>query len=128
MELKKELESFKYAFQITKTVIFNVEYYRLGNNDSKYFTTSAIQFCRNKKDYNICGQCQDKTLPEGAAREFYIKWNKLHLKDLTNDQYQEIKKDIEILKHKYNYLEILNNDEKIISFSQMKNLSMNKLK
>ena len=101
--MKKE---FKYCFQITKLVMFEVEYYTFGNNKSPYFATSAYKFFRNKKSYERGGQAQDKLLPENSiARQFWEKWDKEHLKDLSDDKYREVIKDIEELKEKYNYIE-----------------------
>lgn len=39
------------------------------------------------------------------VRKFYEKWEKKHLKDLTDDEYVELLEDLEILKSKYNYIE-----------------------
>ena len=101
--MKKE---FKYCFQITKLVMFKVEYYTLGNNENPYFATSAIKFYKNKRDYECGGQVQDQLLPENSiARQFWEKWDKEHLKDLSDDKYREIIKDIQELKEKYNYIE-----------------------
>ena len=101
--MKKE---FKYCFQITKLVMFKVEYYTLGNNENPYFATSANKFYKNKRDYECGGQTQDQLLPENSiARQFWEKWDKEHLKDLSDDKYREIIKDIQELKEKYNYIE-----------------------
>lgn len=98
-------EEFKYYFQITKLVIFGVEYYTLGNNENPYFATKANEFFKNKRDYKRCGQAQDQLLPENSiARQFWKKWDKKHLKDLSDDEYREVVKDIEELKEKYNYI------------------------
>ena len=101
--MKKE---FKYCFQITKLVMFEVEYYTLGNNENPYFATEANKFLKNKKDYECGGQAQDQLLPKNStARQFWEKWDKEHLKDLSDDKYREIIKDIQELKEKYNYIE-----------------------
>lgn len=101
--MKKE---FKCCFQITKLVMFKVEYYTLGNNKNPYFATSADKFFKNKRDYESGGQAQDHLLPKNStARQFWEKWDKKHLKDLSDDEYREITKDIEELKKKYNYIE-----------------------
>lgn len=72
---------------------------------SPYFATNASKFFKNKKDYECCGQAQDRLLPENSiARQFWEKWGKEHLKDLSVDKYREITKDIEELKEKYNYI------------------------
>jgi hypothetical protein len=100
--IKQEL---KYVFQITKMITFEVEYYTLGSNSKPYFTTSSNEFIRSKRDYSRCGQCQRDILPKGGlARKFYEKWDKFHLEDLTDSQYNELIEDIEELKSKYNYL------------------------
>lgn len=101
--MKKE---FKYCFQITKLVMFEVEYYTLRNNKNPYFATSANKFFKNKRDYECCGQTQNQILPKNStARQFWEKWDKKHLKDLSDDEYKEIIKDIKELKEKYNYIE-----------------------
>ena len=103
--MKKE---FKYCFQITKLVMFEVEYYTLGNNENPYFATSANKFYKNKRDYECGGQAQDQLLPENSiARQFWEKWDKKHLKDLSDDEYREVVEDIEELKEKYNYIEYI---------------------
>lgn len=100
---------FHYAFQINNMVIFNVNYYILGNNENPYFSTSAMQFLKSKKDIDRGGQCQEDllTIKNGGrkARDFYNKFDQYHLKDLTDEQYAEIIAGIEKLKETYNYLE-----------------------
>ena len=96
---------FHYAFEITRTIIFEVSYYTLGNNKTPYFTTSASQFNRPKSDWITCGQAQDELLPKGSkARIFYKKWDEKHLKNLTEAEYKELRSDLEVLKEKYNYI------------------------
>lgn len=103
--MKKE---FKYYFQITKLVMFEVEYCTLGSNKNPYFATSANKFLKNKRGYGCCGQAQDRLLPKNSiVRQFWGKWDKKHLKDLSDDEYREITKDIEELKEKYNYIEYI---------------------
>ena len=100
--MKKE---FQYCFQITKFVIFEVAYCTPLDNKSPYFTTSADEFSKNKRGYKCGGQAQDQLLPKNSiARQFWEKWDKEHLKDLSDDKYREIIKDIEKLKEKYNYI------------------------
>ena len=108
--MKKE---FKYCFQITKLIMFEVEYYTLGNNKSPYFVTEANEFFKNKKDYKSGGQAQDRLLPKNSiARQFWEKWDKKHLKDLSDNEYREVVKDIEELKEKYNYIEYIKDNFK----------------
>lgn len=103
--MKKE---FKYCFKITRLVMFEVEYCTLGSNKSPYFATNASKFLKNKEDYECCGQAQDELLPKNSiARQFWEKWDKEHLKDLSDDKYREIVKDIEKLKERYNYIEYI---------------------
>ena len=87
---------FCYTFQITKKIIFEV------SND-RYFATSAAEFNRPKTDFNMCGQCQDAALPDGAARTFWEKWDTKHLSHLNAEDEQELMKDIDVLKEKYNW-------------------------
>ena len=128
--MKKE---FKYCFQITKLIMFEVEYYTLGSNKSPYFVTKANEFFKNKKDYKSGGQAQDRLLPKNSiARQFWEKWDKEHLKDLSDDKYREIIKDIEKLKEKYNYIEYIKDTFKggyeDFSFEQIVLLSKAELK
>lgn len=36
------MKEFMYCFQISKLIVFEVEYYTLGGNKAPYFSTSAI--------------------------------------------------------------------------------------
>lgn len=95
---------FLYAFCIDKTTVFDVEYKTLGGNKAPYFSTSAEKFNRPKTDWSMGGQAQEKLLPRGsAARKFYDKWDRLHLKDLTDEEYAELVSDIAELKRVYPY-------------------------
>lgn len=97
-------EEFKYTFQITKKVIFQVSYYTLGSNKNPYFSTSSAQFNQPKTDFNRCGQCQKDVL-FGNVKKFYFKYDSLHLMDLNDEQYQNIINDIELLKDQYNWID-----------------------
>lgn len=123
---KGELKSFHLAFQINRLVIFEVNYYRCGNNKDKYFTTSADRFVRSKINYETCGQCQNEVL-KGHARTFYKKWDIYHLKDLTEELYIELIEDIKKLKNIYNFIES-NIDNKYFDIYDLKELSMLKEK
>lgn len=123
---KGELKSFHLAFQINRLVIFEVNYYRLGDNKNKYFSTNAERFVKNKKNYDICGHCQDKVL-KGYSKRFFEKWDIYHCKDLTEDLYIDLLKDIEKLKSLYNFIES-NIDNKNFDIYDLKELSMLKEK
>lgn len=93
-----------YIFQLSRMVMFDVNYYRLGGNKQPYFATSAQVFCRNKKDISRGGQCQADVLKDfPAAYEFWQKWDNKHLHRLDYKTYQELLDDIEILKDEYNW-------------------------
>lgn len=92
-----------YVFQLTKKITFDVNFYRLDNNTNQYFTTSANVFNQPKTDYSQCGQCQESVL-FGEAKKFYKKWDIHHCKALTDNLYNELLQDIEVLKAKYNYI------------------------
>lgn len=99
------MKEFQAVFQMSKTIIFEVRYYTLDNNSRPYFTTSAAQFYRNKKDYSRCGQAQPELLKGyRTARQFFEKWDVYHLHDLTPEQYNEMRHDLETLKEKYNFI------------------------
>ena len=117
------MKSFHYVFQITKSIVFEVSYYRLSNNTEKRFTTSASLFNRPKTDYNQSGQAQESLLPEFTpAFNFYKKFDPLHIKDLTQEQYIEILCEISKLKEKYNFIEKIGIDVKF-GFSDIKELA-----
>jgi len=111
---------FKYTFQITKKVIFEVSYYTLGSNKTPHFATSAAVFNQPKFDFNQCGQCQKDVL-FGNVLKFYYKYDSFHLLDLNDEQYQNIINDIELLKGQYNWI----NSQ---SFYNQKDLSKMELK
>lgn len=94
------MQEFQYVFVTDRGKVFEVNYRTLASNANPYFTTSAGVFNRPRTDYNRCGQCQDDVLT-GEALRFYKKWDKLHLKDLTEAQYNELTKDIAKLTEVY---------------------------
>lgn len=117
-------EEFTYCFSITKMIIFEVSYYTLGSNEHPYFTTSACKFNQPKTDWSEGGQAQDRLLT-GKAKEFWEKWDYLHLKDLTDIQYMEIRQDIDNLVDTYRYIYRTAEDHvKTFSFYDIKELSM----
>ena len=120
-------KEFMYAFCISRTIVFEVRYYTLGGNSHPYFATSAALFNRPKTDYNRCGQCQNDVL-FGKAKSFFKKWDYCHCKDLTDEQYAEICKDIEELKQVYPYyIERVSENpftNTSISFDKIKAMSM----
>lgn len=69
------------------------------------FATSAEKFCKNKQDFQQCGQAQ-KTLLRGypMAMHFFKKWDACHLRNLSPQQYQAMRADLEALRAKYNCL------------------------
>lgn len=96
---------FHYVFQINKMVVFNVNYYLLGSNRTPHFATSAVLFIRSKRGFAEGGQCQESVLPKDSlAYQFYTKWDICHLQDLTDEQYNDLCADIELLKEQYNYV------------------------
>lgn len=100
------MKEFMYCFQIDKMTVFEVYFYTLSTNKTPHFSTSAAQFIRSKRDYDVCGQAQERVLPKhSAARRFYDKWDYLHLHNLTQEEYAEIMADIEELQNRYNYIE-----------------------
>ena len=85
------MKEFMYVFQISKLITFEVEFYTLGTNSAPYFSTSANEFCRSKRDYTRCGQAQRDLLPKfSPARRFFEKWDHCHLHDLTPAEYEEV--------------------------------------
>lgn len=99
------MQEFIAVFQISKTILFYINYYTLLDNLTPHFATSVTQFCRSKRDFTSAGQGQDCLLPLcSKARKFWKKWDKHHLAELTPDLYAEMCRDLEELKEEYNYL------------------------
>lgn len=130
---------FSIAFQLSKTEIYEVaiketHMYNPATKthyaDGVEFSHSAYMFCRNKKDFTRCGQCQDEfTRNYKVARRFCDKYEPKHLHRITEEEYNEIVSDIGCLKEAYNYVEVVSEDGwKSPSFLQMKELSMLPLK
>ena len=100
-----EKREFMAVFQLSKMRMFEVHYYTLGGNKAPYFSTTAEEFIKSKRDYSMCGQCQPYVLKEfRTARQFFEKWDPYHVHDLTEEQYAEMVSDLDALKHKYNYI------------------------
>lgn len=98
-------KEFRCAFQVTRTIIFEVCYHTLGRNDKPYFSTQANRLNTRRTDYTECGQAQDRLLPKGSvARRFWEKWDGKHLATLTDEERDEVWADIATLKTRYNYL------------------------
>ena len=124
----KPFPTFSMVFQITKTIMFEVNYHKVGSNTNPYFSTSAMVFNRPKTDYKLCGQCQASVLPTASvAKMFYKKWDKHHCKDIMDGEtYKKLLCDLDGLKEKYNYIERF--DNRRLTFYQLKKLSMLPLK
>ena len=124
----KPFPTFSMVFQITKSIMFEVNYHKIDSNTPPYFSTSAMVFNRPKTDYKLCGQCQASVLPTASvAKMFYKKWNKYHCKDIMDSEtYKELISDLDELKEKYNYVERFDNID--ITFNQCRALSMLPLK
>jgi len=75
-----------------KTITFEVCYGDLKAEQCPYFSTTA-----NSRDES--GQAQDRLLPEGTVvRAFWEKWDMYHCQMLTRSEYDEMLKDLEIVK------------------------------
>ena len=128
--MKKE---FIASFQLSKKIVFNVDFYTLGNNSHPHFSTSAFEFNQPKTDYCRGGQAQeDLTKKFYTARRFWKKWDKKHLQDLTEEEYTNLITDLERMKETYNYLYSELDETKKpynpgFSFERMKKLSKMKL-
>jgi len=118
--MKTTLKNYHFAFQMSKKIVFEVSYYTLNQNKNPYFTTSAAEYNQPKTDYIQCGQAQNSLLKGyPVAMNFFNKWDIYHLQKLTKKQLNELFKDIETLKQKYNFIE----QSFDISFERIKELS-----
>ena len=128
------MKEFISAFQLSRLIIFEVDYYTLYENGHARFSTSAAELLKNKLDYKRAGQCQNDLLKDfPVAMSFFKKWDVHHLHDLTEEQYADLRKDMEVLKEEYNYMEIgLDENAKpynpYISFSEIREFSKQKPK
>lgn len=106
--MNKKQESFNYIFQISKSIVLQVGYYGVPYWPDKNYTSTIYRFTRGE----ITGLWAPDVLEWFyTAHCFYDKWYFWQAKDLPEGKYEEIKKDIEELKERYNYLEMLNNDD-----------------
>lgn len=116
---------FMYAFIISRTRVFEVEYGAIKENKDWYFATSAAKFNQPKTDWQTCGQCEEEVL-FGKPKLFFRKWNHKHLTPLTESEYSELLADIEGLKEAYPLF--VYKDENYpcyyIPFREIKDLSM----
>ena len=117
---------FSCAFQITRKIIFCVEFHTVGSNDHPYFSTSVGEFNQPKTDWLVCGQCQGTLLQGHYAKSFWEKWDYMHCKNIENEkQFEELIEDLDKLKEKYNFVEHIEQDHvRDVSFSEQRALSM----
>lgn len=81
-------ESFKIGAKVDD--IFEVSYSRLSTNKSPYFSTSYRYF-----------QNQEELPHKSLAYRFYKKWNVFHCVEMTLDEFDEMRTDLEELKAQY---------------------------
>jgi len=100
-------DAFSLSFRIKKKHFFEVVFGDLkAQGQQPYFATSGCVLNYIRSDYNRCGQCQHDILQKGSLfYKFFEKWDVLHTKSLTMEQFNELKQDIEELKEKYDYVE-----------------------
>lgn len=126
-----KLKFFDIAFQLDKLSIFEVRYSKFKNNEKfpPDFATSGGKLEKNKRDWEYAGQCQDELLKKfPEAKKFYEKWDNKHLEYLRQDEYEDMLKDLEVLKNKYNYILKQPTDDSGISFAEKVWLSKEPLK
>lgn len=99
------MKEFISVFQLSKMIVFEVEYYTLLTNEHPNFTTSANRFNQPKTDWSEGGQAQDRLLKGfPTAMAFYKKWDKHHLHELTPELYNEMVRDLLKLCRTYNHI------------------------
>lgn len=116
---------FLIAICVNRMTVFKIEYGAITDNKQPHFSTSASRFVKNKRDWSQCGQCQKEIL-KAKAYNFWMKWDKHHLKQLTNSQYNEMINDLKELLEVYpNYIfKDKNYSCHYISFNEIKKMSM----
>lgn len=100
-------DAFTLSFRIKKKHFFTVEFGGLKvHRQQPYFSTSGFALNHVRSNWKHGGQCQRNILPKGSLLyKFFEKWDVLHTKPLTMEQFKELKQDIEELKEKYDYVE-----------------------
>lgn len=100
-------DSFTITFRVKKKHFFTVEFGDVkAHRQQPYFSTSGTILNYNRSGYNSGGQCQERILSKGSRLEkFYQKWDKLHTKPLTMEQFKELKADLAWLKSNYAYID-----------------------
>jgi len=99
-------KSFTLNFRDRKKNFFEVSYGTHGQcTQNPYFSTSAGTLNHVRSDYNIGGQAQERVLKNRKLISFYKKWDAMHLKVLTIEEYKELENDINTLKESIPYIE-----------------------
>ena len=144
----KDIENRKYfsiLFQLDKLRLFEVNYvlkniYKgtIGKTSSTFEPTKVVDeltmntstFQKSKRDYQSVGYVDEVLANYQKARNFYEKWKKEIFHSLTENEYNELLQDIEVLKNTYNYTEqpIEGPDKYGFRFSQEVELSKMKPK
>lgn len=124
----KPFPRFNIAFQITKYILFEVDFSKIGSNDVPHFSEYVIMFSHQKTGYMSCFRGQENALPlVSAAKIFYKEWYKYQMVDIMDSAtYKKLLCDLDGLKEKYNYIERF--DNRRLTFYQLKKLSMLPLK
>lgn len=91
---------FGMAFAIDRMTIFEVYFYEHSGFQFPIFTTVGNRFIQSKKDWQMCGQCQEEVL-SGCALEFFRKWDKAHLKTLPPESYYLMRSDLVAVERAY---------------------------
>lgn len=95
---------FEITFRDRKKVFFFINFGTHGHlSQAPYFSTSAAELNYGRTDYDRCGQAQE-ILKNKKLVDFFKKWDPLHLKPLTFDQYDELMDDIDYLKEHIHYI------------------------
>lgn len=102
-------DAFTIAFRVKKKHFFIVEFGDVKfHAQQPHFSTSGGILNHIRSDWKQCGQCQPHILPKHSLfRKFFDKWDILHTKRLTMEQYKELLQDLKKLKEKYPHI---NND------------------
>ena len=99
-------KAFSLTFRDRKKNFFMVVYGEHGHNfQNPYFATSAGTLNFHRTDWESAGQGQDSILKNRKLRKFFKKWDHLHLKMLTLEQFEEMQNDLNELKASIPYIE-----------------------
>ena len=90
------------TFIVKANTLFSVSFQQ-KDQDIRFYTSSAL-FDDKHEDPMICGQCQESVLPRmSKAMMFYKKWKGHQMRPLSEEEQEDLYRDMMQLKWLYRY-------------------------